>query len=405
MDQRFMGVDSGLSRRGTRRDPSMPQSHAQSFQPSPPHASSTNFPDYRSSTGPTSYWPAGSANQPPFDSPSPSSSSDGSTNMKYESTTLSLSPREALPHLPIEDYLRQEIPALPRNGPVNLWALPEPSPGARPPLTYKLLASLAIFGSPYKRLSLQEIYENIEQRFAWYRNQSEEEKKKWQGSLRHNLSLECIFRHNGRPVAEPGKGGYWTLTNADGYGQKRPRKRRGKTSKERAKAEDEVDQLLEDDEDVQIQGHPGGRLVRSSPVPQHSAQASPYAPGPQPGSSFGGGPMSSSDSFNPGVVFGQPSFPPPGPMRNFGQDPVPRMQSLPTMGNRPGSRQALTRSATSPLPGMQSYHSMPGTDDGQRRHGYEYGQYQEQGAMDVDEDSRRARGSRRMDKGMRRGYN
>ncbi|GLB44787.1 putative FORKHEAD [Lyophyllum shimeji] len=314
------GVDPSMSRRGLR---AMPQSHGQPSQYSP-----SNFYGYQPSTSPTTFWP-GPDSQAPYNSPSPSSSSDGSPNIHSDSAraTLSLSPSEIRSWPPVEVYLRQEL-NIPPDQPVSLWSLPTPPPGTRPNLTYKLLASLAIFGSRQQKLSLQEIYEAIEERFDWYKNQSDEDKKKWQGSLRHNLSLECIFLHSGRPVAEPGKGGYWMLTNKDGYGQKRLRKRRGRPKGMGIKGEEE-DQLLGEGEDsFTFASADESQIASSSGVHRTARQSrSSYRSSPQPMHSFTDVPAASERP-----VFGQSSFPPPpsGPMRNLGQPPM-RMQSMPAM--------------------------------------------------------------------------
>ncbi|KAG6886980.1 hypothetical protein C0995_002593 [Termitomyces sp. Mi166 len=133
----------------------------------------------------------------------------------------------------MEHWLRDNS-GIPPSQPLNLWSLePQEDNGQRPKWTYKVLVALAIWGSPTGRLSLQEIYSQIENRFHYYRDLPDEAGhdrkkggKKWQRSIRHNLSLESIFHHEGRDITEPGKGGYWSLTNCNGFGQKRQRKRR-----------------------------------------------------------------------------------------------------------------------------------------------------------------------------------
>ena len=54
---------------------------------------------------------------------------------------------------------------------ISLWSLPDPEPGQRPPHSYPLLVRLAIYGSPNQRATLKQIYEAIEARFEYYRNQ------------------------------------------------------------------------------------------------------------------------------------------------------------------------------------------------------------------------------------------
>lgn len=123
-----------------------------------------------------------------------------------------------------EDYLRQKLKLAPGR-PVDLWALEDPLPGKRPNYPYPLLVRLAIQGSPNKRLTLKEIYEAIENRFEFYRNSPN---GAWKGSIRHNLSLNQVFRNVPRPLTEPGKGNYWEIDHSKGEGYKRDRKRRNR---------------------------------------------------------------------------------------------------------------------------------------------------------------------------------
>ncbi|KAG5721144.1 hypothetical protein E4T56_gene3932, partial [Termitomyces sp. T112] len=172
--------------------------------------------------------------------------------------SLSSSGSESPLYQPIEDWLRENAGLIPRQ-PLNLWSLPDPAPGSRPNVTYKVLVSLAIWGSPNRRLSLQEIYSQIENRFPYYKNLPDETGrdgkgggKKWQRSVRHNLSLESIFHNEGRDISEPGKGGYWSLTNRNGYGQKRERKRKSKSSyssREFPHKQEEDDDFDDDDDE------------------------------------------------------------------------------------------------------------------------------------------------------------
>lgn len=52
-----------------------------------------------------------------------------------------------------------------------------------------------------------------------------------QGSIRHQLSLNKVFKHSPRPITEPGKGRYWEIDISEGEGYKRERKRKNKNKK------------------------------------------------------------------------------------------------------------------------------------------------------------------------------
>ncbi|KAH7911365.1 hypothetical protein BJ138DRAFT_981150, partial [Hygrophoropsis aurantiaca] len=119
-------------------------------------------------------------------------------------------------------YLRQQLGLSPHD-PVNLSSLPDPPLGEKPNQPLPTLIKLAIYGSPRKQLTLQEIYTAIESRFEWFRLRRND--KAWRNSIRHNLSLNKVFRHVSRPITEPGKGSYWQLDVSEGEGYKRARKR------------------------------------------------------------------------------------------------------------------------------------------------------------------------------------
>ncbi|KIK98021.1 hypothetical protein PAXRUDRAFT_135062, partial [Paxillus rubicundulus Ve08.2h10] len=139
-------------------------------------------------------------------------------------------------------YLRQQL-GLASHEPVGLSTLPDPPYGEKPATPLPMLIKLAIYGSPSKQLTLQEIYNELENRFQWFREHRHE--RAWKNSIRHNLSLNKVFRHVPRPITEPGKGSYWQLDVSGGEGYKRTRKRRPKNSRldeDEDEDEDDVDE-------------------------------------------------------------------------------------------------------------------------------------------------------------------
>ncbi|KAG2118662.1 uncharacterized protein F5147DRAFT_555524, partial [Suillus discolor] len=115
---------------------------------------------------------------------------------------------------------------IPSHKKIDLWALPDPLEGEKPNQPYPILIKLAIYGSPNKQLTLQEIYTVLEGHFEWFKVQRNE--KAWklgfcsdsspilphdyaQNSIRHNLSLNKVFKHVPHTIMEPGKGSYWQL--------------------------------------------------------------------------------------------------------------------------------------------------------------------------------------------------
>ncbi|KAK0084837.1 hypothetical protein PV325_006363 [Microctonus aethiopoides] len=62
----------------------------------------------------------------------------------------------------------------------------------KPPYSYISLTAMAIWSSKEKMLPLAEIYRFIADRFPYYRRDT----RRWQNSLRHNLSFnDCFIKY------------------------------------------------------------------------------------------------------------------------------------------------------------------------------------------------------------------
>ena len=80
----------------------------------------------------------------------------------------------------------------------------KPLEAGKPPYSYISLICMAIAGAPEKKATLREICDFITARFPFY-----QEKKNWQGNIRHNLTLNDCFVKMPRRAGD--KGHPWAI--------------------------------------------------------------------------------------------------------------------------------------------------------------------------------------------------
>ncbi len=79
----------------------------------------------------------------------------------------------------------------------------------KPGESFNVLIMKAISEQPNQRATLGDIYDYLMRKYPYY---NESNKKSWQNSVRHNLSVNRCFMRIARDPNEHGKGCYWVLT-------------------------------------------------------------------------------------------------------------------------------------------------------------------------------------------------
>ncbi|KAL5288511.1 let-381 family protein [Megaselia abdita] len=106
----------------------------------------------------------------------------------------------------------------------------------KPPFSYINMIATAIKESPEGRLTLSEIYTNLQSKHDFFRG----EYAGWKNSVRHNLSLNECFKklQKGMGQTKPGKGNFWIIDPAhaeifenEGSSRRRPRNYKNKNKK------------------------------------------------------------------------------------------------------------------------------------------------------------------------------
>nr|DAD52843.1 TPA_exp: forkhead box N [Schmidtea mediterranea] len=84
----------------------------------------------------------------------------------------------------------------------------------KPSYSYAYLIKLAIESSNSKKMKLNEIYSWISETFPYYKYMQKDNNKGWKNAIRHNLSLNKIFKRCAKDSSQLGKGSFWTIDSS-----------------------------------------------------------------------------------------------------------------------------------------------------------------------------------------------